>query len=231
MKKLCSPTARAWVMLALICLNAPSGAEPGGVAALAPDVPAGDYTLDPTHASLIFRVDHLGFSHYTARFTRFDAGLRFDPRQPAAAELEASVDARSLETDFPFPDQVDFDAQLLGEEWLHAAEHPQMTFHSTKVSMTGPNTARIEGELTLRGVTAPVALEATFNGGYAGHPMDPNARIGFSARGSLRRSTFGMTFGLPAPGTTMGVGDQVEVIIEAEFSGPAWQSASGAPGF
>ena len=71
-----------------------------------------------------------------------------------------------------------------------------------------------------RGVTRPVPLEATYNGGYAGHAMDPHARIGFSAHGTLKRSDFGMTYGIPAPGTTMGVGDEVTILLEVEFSGP-----------
>lgn len=65
-----------------------------------------------------------------------------------------------------------------------------------------------------------MALDVTFNGGYAGHPMDPQSRIGFSARGVLKRSEFGMAYGIPAEGTTMGVSDAVEVLIEAEFNGP-----------
>ncbi len=216
------------VLIPLIVAGAAPAAAAPGVAERAPGVPAGAYALDPSHASLIFRVDHLGFSRYTARFTRFDANLLFDPREPAAARLTATVDARSLETDFPFPEELDFNAQLLGEEWLHAEEHPQMVFRSKEVVLTGADTARIDGELTLRGVTRPMALEATFNGGYAGHPMDPNARIGFSARGTLRRSEYGMTFGIPEPGTTLGVGDEVEVIIEAEFSGPPLADAAPA---
>jgi polyisoprenoid-binding protein YceI len=206
-------------------------AKAAGVAALAPDVPAGLYRLDRYHASLLFRVDHLGFSNYTARFTKFDAELEFDPRDPAAASLSATVDARSIETDFPFPEELDFDAQLRGEDWLNTDAHPQMTYRSTGVVLTGANSARINGELTFRGVTRPMTLEATFNGGYAGHPMDPNARIGFSARGSLRRSDFGMTVGIPEPGSTMGVGDEVEVVIEAELNGPPRKGAarSSAP--
>ena len=75
--------------------------------------------------------------------------------------------------------------------------------------------------LTLLGVTKPVVLEVTFNGGYAGHPFDPNARVGFSGTGSFNRSDFGMGYGVPAPGTTMGVGDTVSVEVETEFTGPA----------
>ncbi len=61
-----------------------------------------------------------------------------------------------------------------------------MEFESRQIEVTGVNTVRIHGDLTLHGVTRPIVLEATFNGGYAGHPMDPNARIGFSAQATLQ---------------------------------------------
>ncbi|WP_439814174.1 YceI family protein [Zavarzinia sp. CC-PAN008] len=183
-------------------------------------LPAGDYTLDASHASLLFRVDHLGFSKYTARFKRFDAQLKLDPQAPDQAVLQASVEAASLETDYPTPETLDFNATLRGEQWLDAERHPQITFKSTRIELTGAATARIHGDFTLRGVTKPLVLEARFNGGYSGHPMDPNARIGFSAHATLNRSDFGMTYGIPAPGTRMGVGDAVEVILEVEFTGP-----------
>jgi polyisoprenoid-binding protein YceI len=189
------------------------------------DLPAGAYTIDKSHASLLFRVDHLGFSNYTARFKQFDAQLQFDPANLAATSLTATVDPRSIETDFPTPDKHDFNAQLQNEQFLHTAQYPEMTFRTTKVDVTGGNKMRVTGDLTLRGVTRPVVLDATFNGGYAGHPMDPNARIGFSAQGSLNRSEFGMSYGIPAPGTTMGVSDKVDIVIEAEFSGPPWKDA------
>jgi len=182
-----------------------------------PDVPAGDYRLDKTHASLVFKVNHLGFSHYTAKFTDFDASLKFDPANPTAASVEATIDPKSL--DLPAP-PAGFKAELLGKAWLDAAQYPAITFRSTKVDVTGANTARITGDFTLHGVTKPIVLEATFNGGYAGHPMDPNARIGFSAHGVFKRSDFGIAYGVPAPGTTMGVSDEVDVQIETEFSGP-----------
>ena len=185
-------------------------------------VPAGDYRLDKAHASLIFRVNHLGFSHFTARFTRFDAQLRFDPADLAAARLTATVDARSIETDYPDPVKLDFNAQLRNEQWLNTARFPEMTFRSTQVEVVGPNAVRVTGDLTLHGVTHPVVLRATFNGGYAGHPLDPHARIGFSARAVLKRSEFGIGFGVPPPGSQFGVSDEVEIIIETEFSGPAW---------
>lgn len=184
-------------------------------------VPAGAYTLDKSHATLIFKVSHLGFSNYTARFKHFDAQLQFDPEKPAASQLTATVDARSIETDYPDPAKLDFNAQLQDKDWLDTKSFPEMKYVSTRVEERGDNKLRIHGDLTLRGVTKPVVLEATYNGGYAGHPMDPYARIGFSANGVLKRSDFGMSYGIPAPGTTMGVGDPVMIILELEFSGPA----------
>ena len=187
----------------------------------ATEAPAGSYTLDRSHASLIFRVDHLGFSRYTARFTRFDAELQFDPANPAGSSVTATIDPRSIETDHPDP-TYDFDAQLRTEPWLNTAQFPQMTFRSTRLQLTGPNTARMIGELDLHGLTRPVTLNVTFNGGYAGHPLDPfGARIGFSAQGALRRSEFGISEGIPPPGSSIGVGDDVEILIEAEFTRPA----------
>jgi polyisoprenoid-binding protein YceI len=74
----------------------------------------------------------------------------------------------------------------------------------------------------LHGVTRPVTLTVTFNGGYAGHPLDPSgARIGFSARGSLMRSAFGIAEGIPPLGSDFGVDDAVQILIEAEFTRPA----------
>lgn len=192
-------------------------ATPAAAAPSIEGLPAGDYRIDPAHASLVFTVNHLGFSHYTAQFTRFTADLALDPANPATAQLTASVDPTSISLPSP-PDG--FVAELTGKQWLDAGAFPQMTFKSTQVTVTGANTADVTGDFTLHGVTKPVTLAMTFNGGYVGHPQDPNARIGFSAKGVLKRSDFGIAYGVPAPGSTMGVSDEVTIAIEAEFSGP-----------
>jgi polyisoprenoid-binding protein YceI len=187
-----------------------------------PQVPAGDYTLDKSHANLEFKVNHLGFSHYTARFADFDAKLKFDPAHPEASTVEATIDPRSLTLPTP---PAGFKDELTGKAWLDVGPYPAITFRSTKVEMSGLYSAKVTGDFTLHGVTKPVTLDVVFNGGYAGHPMDPHARIGFSAHGTFNRSDFGIGFGVPAPGSTMGVSDAVDVGIEAEFSGPALVTA------
>jgi polyisoprenoid-binding protein YceI len=191
--------------IALLAVGPLASSDPSGsvlasdqIKPAATEAPAGTFMLDRSHASLIFRVDHLGFSRYTARFTRFDAELQFDSTNPAASSVTATIDPRSIETDHPDP-TYDFDAQLRTEPW--------------------PNTARMIGDLDLHSLTRPVTLDVTFDGGYAGHPLDPfGARIGFSAQGSLRRSEFGISEGIPPPGSNLGVGDDVEILIEAEFT-------------
>jgi polyisoprenoid-binding protein YceI len=217
--------------LALVATATQAADKPAAQSASAPSpstapVPAGAYTLDKAHASLLFRVNHLSFSHWTARFAKFDAQLQFDPANPSKSSVKVTVDPKSISAD-NVPDS--FLTTLAGPEWLDAGKYPQMTYRSTKVERNGPHGLRISGELTLHGVTKPVTLAATYNGGYAGFPgLDPHARIGFSAKGALKRSDFGVAYGIPAPGTTMGVFDDVEVIIEAEFSGPPLAGAAAA---
>jgi polyisoprenoid-binding protein YceI len=189
-------------------------------------IPAGDYKLDPSHASLLFTVNHLGFSNYTASFGRFTADLKLDPADPAAAVLNATVDPASLQL---INAPGGFLEELKGDQWIDTSGFPQITFKSTHVAVTGKNTADVTGDLTLHGVTKPVKLEMTYNGGYAGHVYDPNARIGFSAEGTFNRSDFGISQGVPKPGSTSGVSDEVKVRIEAEFTGPAWKDAPAEP--
>jgi polyisoprenoid-binding protein YceI len=180
--------------------------------------PAGQYHLDKAHASLLMRANHLGFSTYTTRFSRYDADLTFDPNHIPASKLVVTIDASSFEMDAAPQFCLDI---MKGPEFLEVTKFPTIVFRSNSVQMTGPRSFEIVGTLELHGVTRPLVLTATYNGGYPGMPkMDPQARIGFSAHGSFKRSEFGMVADLPAPGTTMGVGDLIDVTIETEFNGP-----------
>ena len=225
--------ALAALALAACSPSAPVPAEPTPVpevgkpvepaAPPVPDVsnlPAGTYTTDPAHSALIFRVNHLGFSNYTASFSDVKTELTLDPAIPETATVTAAIDLASLTLPAPPKGFVD---ELLGKDWLDKKTTPQMKFESTGVTKTGPATADIVGNLTLKGVTKPVTLHATFNGGYAGHPMDKHARIGFSVKGALKRSDFGVSLGIPVPPSTMGVSNEVTFEIETELSGPEWK--------
>jgi polyisoprenoid-binding protein YceI len=182
--------------------------------------PAGTYRPDPAHTRLWFIVDHLGFSKFMALFTKVDATLQFDPEDPEAMSVTATVDLRSLETHNPATD-YNFNEIVSGEDLLNAPAHPLATFVSTKVDLTGEHSANITGDLTLNGVTHPVTFKAIYNGGWGHMPLDPmGARAGFSLETTIKRSDFGISFGIPEPGSTMGVSDEVQIFVETEMSNP-----------
>jgi polyisoprenoid-binding protein YceI len=181
---------------------------------------AATYKVDPAHTSVIWRVNHLGVSKYTARFKTVDATLVFNPADLAANSVEVTIDPLSVETDFvgdykgthqdsPYATWN----EDLGKSptWFNGTAHPQITFKSTSAAQSSPNTGTVTGDLTFLGVTKPVTLDVTYNG-MIQLPWTPEQdRIGFSATTTLKRSDFGMSENLAF------VGDDVEVIIETEF--------------
>lgn len=175
------------------------------------DVTAGTYKLDRSHASLTWKVSHLGLSFYTARFTKFDATLNIDPAKPETAKLSVEVDTTSIRTDYPFASRKDFDKELIeSPNFFNAKKFPKITFVSTKVERTGDKTAKITGDLTLLGVTKPVTLDVTLNAAIM-HPFAKKPAMGFSGTAKIKRSDFGMTHLVP------NVGDDVTLLVEVEF--------------
>lgn len=186
-------------------------AEAPAMTALA-DMPAGKYSMDKTHASLLWKVSHAGLSNYTARFKRFDATIALDPKQPENSTVIATIDPLSLETDYVTGER-DFNKELsTGEQWLNATKFPEIRFESTRLQKTGDNTGIMHGNLSFLGVTKPVALDVVFNGAYAVQPFSKKPTLGFSATGSLNRSDWGLDTYIPA------IGDRVDFVIEAEFA-------------
>ncbi len=166
---------------------------------------AGQYTLDDKHAVLLWKVSHLGLSQYVGRFNTFDAALDFEESSPESARLSVVVDTASIDVNFP-----KFEEDLRGGRWFNTEAHPQATFESTGIEVTGDATGRVTGDFTLLGVTKPVTFEVTFVGG-ARNPLSQSYTVGFEARTVIQRSEFGMDAALPA------VGDAVELEIHAEF--------------
>ncbi|XDA99616.1 YceI family protein [Sulfitobacter sp. LCG007] len=178
--------------------------------------PAQTFTIDPSHTSVVFSINHIGFSDYTASFDDIAGSLALDPDDPESALLEVTIRTDSL--DLPKPPEG-FREMLLGPDWLDAAGHPDITFRSTLIERTGERTADVTGDLTLKGVTAPVKMQVSFNQSWGEQPFEPHARIGFSADTVFDRSAFGLDAGLPPPGTDFGVGDAITVRIETELTG------------
>ncbi len=186
--------------------------------------PAGTYKSDLSHSSIIWRIDHLGLTKYPARFTRFDATLIIDPDQPEDASLTVTIDPTSVSTEFPYPERADFNDEVANKPvFLNAGEFPQITFVSTDVEMTGPQTAKVTGDLTLTGQTRPVVLDVVYNGSLEAHPFSGRPMLGFSATAELDRTDFGMT-------AMQGqIGNTIDLLIETEFSRRDEEQAAPVP--
>ena len=192
----------------------PSGAAgaagPAGPSETAPSadptrVRPGRYRLDPEHGRITWSVSHLGYSTFYGQFAEVTGTAVLDPREPARSALDVTVDLAALRTLVPA-----LDAQLRGPGFLDVEHFPSARFLATRVEPTGPTTARVTGDLTLRGTTRPVTFDATFN--QAGvHPVDGLYTAGFDGRAVLRRSAFGVSALLP------GLGDEVTLRLEGEF--------------
>ena len=183
------PSLTAIVVLAGLVVASPSSAA--------------DYKIDPNHTHILFLVDHLGFAKMIGLFTNFTGGISFDPAKPEASKLNVAIKTASLQTHFP-----PRDSDLKGADWFNVKEFPQMTFVGSSFTKKDDKSGEIVGNLTLLGVTKPLTLEVTFN--KAGRRGDGADTVGFSARGSLKRSDFGMKADLGY------IGDDVDLIIETE---------------
>jgi polyisoprenoid-binding protein YceI len=188
--------------LALLCAPVASAAPSIDVSKM----PAGAYVLDPQHASLIARVSHGGFSRYTIRFRLTDARYSWDPASPQTAQVEATVDPASFDSGLGKADAA------MAESFLKVKRFPTARFVSTSIQPGEAGKGAMTGDLTLHGVTRPVTFDVTWNGYDSGIF---GRRSGFSARGVIKRSDFGIDYLLKPP---LGfVGDEVELILELEF--------------
>ncbi len=177
---------------------------------IAVDLPVGAYRLDPRHATVLFRIRHMGLAWVTARFDRKDATFELDPANPSRSSLTASVEAASVNTGvLNAQGEPAFDraiARALGGE-----ASPRISFVSTAIERTGAHSARVTGDLTMNGQTHPASLEVTFGGGRV-DPLRGGAMVlGFSAHGVIDRSQWGVTE------WSAFAGSEVQIVIEAEL--------------
>jgi polyisoprenoid-binding protein YceI len=165
------------------------------------------FKIDKDHTNIVFLVDHLGYSKMVGRFTDFEGQFTFDESSLEANKVTVTIKAESVDTNHKARDD-----HLRSVDFFNAKEFPTMTFVSTRVERTGEKTGKLHGNVTLLGVTKQVVLDVTFNK-RAEHPLPRYNKVmtaGFSARGSIKRSDFGMKFALG------GVGDEIQLIIEVE---------------
>lgn len=162
------------------------------------------YELDPAHTNVIAGWNHLGFSNPVMHFGDAKGTLVYDADDVSASSVTVTLPVAGLEG---FTDA--FNQHLLSEELFDAAQYPEITFTSTAVESAGQGKLRITGDLTIKGITRPVVLDATLNG-RGEHPMAGREAIGFDATTTVKRSEFGLGYAVPA------VSDEVVLRITTE---------------
>jgi polyisoprenoid-binding protein YceI len=172
------------------------------------------YTLEPHYTQGVLRWDHLGFSFPAAQFAQGTGTLEFDAMDPAKSSISVTIPIASLNTGVP-----DLDERLKSEDFFELAKYPTATFVSTRVEKgMDMNRFKVTGNLTIRTVTRPVTLDVTLL------KVGKNARtevatIGFDARGTLKRSDFGLGAFVPQ------VSDEIQLLLTTQAAEAKAQAA------
>jgi polyisoprenoid-binding protein YceI len=166
------------------------------------------YRMDPTHTDVVAQWNHFGFSNPLAHFGNVEGTIVYDAGDVAASRVEVTLPLSGMTAHVP-----KLDEHLRGADFFDAARYPTATFKSTKVESAGKGKLTITGNLTIKGVTRPVVLDATVNE-VGVHPMTKLQTAGFDAVATIKRTDFGL--GLYAPN----VSDEVQLRITTEASVP-----------
>lgn len=206
---------RRFSAFALIVVAASSVAQVPTSPPGSPDpkaVTAGTYAVDSGHTLVLWTVDHLGFSPYTGIFGDVTGTLTIDPANPGGAKVDVTIPVSKVVTA-----SAGLTAHLLrpgkpgGKPDFFGPSPANARFVSNEVAVTGQR-AKVTGSFTLNGVTRPVTLNVSFYGaGKAPEQAGGKDNVGFRATGSIKRSEFGLGFGVPL------VGDEVKLDIAAAF--------------
>jgi polyisoprenoid-binding protein YceI len=167
------------------------------------------WTFDLAHSSINFTVRHMVVSKVRGRFTRWGGSLVMDENDPTSAAVDVSIEAGSVDTGVE-----QRDGHLRSADFFDAERFPTLTFRSSGIEKTEDGAYRLNGDLTMHGVTRPVSLDVEF----AGSAKDPwgGLRAGFSARTTLDRKDFGLTYNQLLETGGVVVGEKVEIGIEVE---------------
>lgn len=169
---------------------------------------AATWDVDPAHSIAEFRVKHLMIATVTGTMRVAGGTIRYDPARPEDAVVEATLEAASIDTR-----ATDRDAHLRSPDFIDAEGHPTLAFRGTRVEPAGDG-FRVEGDLTIRGVTRPVTLEVE----HEGEARDPwgKTRAALTATTTLDRSEWGLTWNQALEAGGVLVGDKVKVTLRVQ---------------
>ena len=171
---------------------------------------AEEWQVDRAHSAAQFSVRHLMVSTVRGQFGKLTGTVSYDPKNPAAASVQAEVDLASIDTRVPKRD-----AHLKSADFFDVAKYPTATFHSTKIEPAGPNKLKIIGDLTMHGITKQVVFDVD---GVGAPVKDPaGLRMGATATTKISRKEFGILWNRLTEAGGVTVGDEVTITIDAEL--------------
>jgi polyisoprenoid-binding protein YceI len=170
---------------------------------------AENFAFDTVHSSIHFWVRHLMVAKVHGRFTSWSGAVVFDDKNFEAARVELEIDAASVDTKEP-----QRDAHLRSPDFFDTEKYPKLTFKSTKVVRVDDANFKLTGDLTMHGATHPVTLDVEY-AGRAKHPQ-MGERAGFSARGTLNRKEWGLSWNQVLDAGGLALADKIELVIEIE---------------
>lgn len=184
-------------------LIAVAGLALSALASAAATAPSGNYKIDPAHSVAYFEVGHMGgISRFMGRFNEMNGDLVLDT--PAKSTIKVDIKTDSIDTK-----HEGLDKHLKSPDFFNAVQFPSLTFNSTAVTLNGAGEGTVAGNLSLHGVTKPVTLKLKQIG--SGKGMKGETRVGYVATGSVKRTDFGMGYGVPGAAT-----DEVDLRINIE---------------
>ena len=169
-------------------------------------LPAGTWTADPVHSSINFAITHNGVASFRSGFTSYAATLTGGE----SPRLEGAVDVSSID----IRDEM-LKGHLLSLDFFDAEKHPQLRFRSTELSVEEDGTARLSGELEIRGESR--AVEATGRFGRIGADIAGKERLGFSLEATVDRRDFGLDWNAELPSGGQALEYEVAIVVELEF--------------
>lgn len=164
--------------------------------------------IDPNHSVLGFSAKHLGVSTVRGQFNKFAGWLELDPDDLASIAGEVTVEVESISTAVE-----QRDTHLRSGDFFDAASHPKLVFKPSRVEKAGESTYKVEGDLTIRGITKPLTLTATVDG-EAPNPFGEGRRIGITATGELNRMDFGLNWNGLAGALPL-AGHTIKILVDA----------------
>lgn len=164
----------------------------------------GDYAIDPAHSSIGFTVRHAMVTNVRGSFGEHEGSLKLDGSNPA--DSTASIDVKIASVDTGIADR---DGHLVSGDFFDAEKFPLMTFRSTSAEQLGGDTYRVTGDLTIKDVTRPLAIDLEFNGSAT--DVYGNERVGFEGSADILRSDWGLTWNAALETGGVMVSDKVKL--------------------